>query len=704
MKPTKLVTGAEALALGALVSLGSIGCLITGFSLSSLCAFGTVALLALLLTGAGVVCFSFRRGGFGLLALLALLGGYLWQEGSIVRQTESLLFQISLYYDSAYNTGVIYWSGSAPADPVTLPLGLWAGLTGLLTARTVCRSRRMLPLLPAALLPLAACLVVTDTPPSPAPLFCLLAGLLIVMLSQAVRRRDPRQGSLLTALLALPAAAGLLALFLAVPQAGYHGQENAQALQDSLLGMARILRNYIAGGDLNVGINSGGGNVNLRTLGPMGKLDFRVMDVTADRGGSLYLRSRDYDLYTGTGWQSSRMRRDEDFKPADGCLEPAGDVTIRTVGAWNELLLPYYPQDGTVLIGGSAANTENSTTYTITRQALREDWSSISLIQDDADFAIHFGVGEVPSPSTSYLTLPTETTQWARACLDGIPAFVVSSTTATQVDAIVNYVRGSAVYDLDTARMPGDAEDFARWFLEESDTGYCVHFATATAVLLRAAGIPARYVEGYLVDARAGQTVTVTAGDAHAWVEYYEYGVGWIPLEATPGTGDAPAGTEERGTVPRETEAPEDTTAPSTLPRETGQAIRPTEEKPAVPEETADWIWLWRVLTVLGILAGGVVLVLGQWQLRLRLRRRKRPTANAQALALWQEVARAAKYLKEEPPEALEELARKAKFSQHTLSTEELARFDAWLESAHARLRGKPWYVRLCHRLVLALY
>ena len=95
MKPTKLVTGAEALALGALVSLGSIGCLITGFSLSSLCAFGTVALLALLLTGAGVVCFSFRRGGFGLLALLALLGGYLWQEGSIVRQTEALCKKLS---------------------------------------------------------------------------------------------------------------------------------------------------------------------------------------------------------------------------------------------------------------------------------------------------------------------------------------------------------------------------------------------------------------------------------------------------------------------------------------------------------------------------------------------------------------------------------------------------------------------------------
>ena len=68
--------------------------------------------------------------------------------------------------------------------------------------------------------------------------------------------------------------------------------------------------------------------------------------------------------------------------------------------------------------------------------------------------------------------------------------------------------------------MPS-GKDFATWFLNESDTGYCVHFATAGTLMLRALGIPARYVTGYYATAYANQTVTVTTDNAHAWVEYY---------------------------------------------------------------------------------------------------------------------------------------------------------------------------------------
>ena len=61
----------------------------------------------------------------------------------------------------------------------------------------------------------------------------------------------------------------------------------------------------------------------------------------------------------------------------------------------------------------------------------------------------------------------------------------------TQVaDIIGNYVRGSAKYNLQTPKMPQEQEDFALWFLNDSDRGYCIHFASAATVLLRAAGIP----------------------------------------------------------------------------------------------------------------------------------------------------------------------------------------------------------------------
>jgi len=59
--------------------------------------------------------------------------------------------------------------------------------------------------------------------------------------------------------------------------------------------------------------------------------------------------------------------------------------------------------------------------------------------------------------------------------------------------------------------------------------------------MLRYYGIPARYVEGYLitpdmVSGKSGETtLTLTGNDAHAWAEYYEDGVGWVPFEtATP--------------------------------------------------------------------------------------------------------------------------------------------------------------------------
>lgn len=117
--------------------------------------------------------------------------------------------------------------------------------------------------------------------------------------------------------------------------------------------------------------------------------------------------------------------------------------------------------------------------------------------------------------------------------------------------AVTEFVRSSARYDLDTPSMPAGQSDFAAWFLTESDTGYCVHFAAATAAMLRALQVPARVVTGYLVDAEAGNWTEVTMDNAHAWAEYYCWGLGWVPLEATPpdGVDSHPAGGREHRTL-----------------------------------------------------------------------------------------------------------------------------------------------------------
>lgn len=88
--------------------------------------------------------------------------------------------------------------------------------------------------------------------------------------------------------------------------------------------------------------------------------------------------------------------------------------------------------------------------------------------------------------------------------------------------------------------LPITGGDFALTFLDGTQSGYDVHYATAAALMFRYYGIPARYVEGFLVtkdDAAhmtAGQTLPVDGSRAHAWVEYYQDGLGWLPFEVTP--------------------------------------------------------------------------------------------------------------------------------------------------------------------------
>ena len=76
-------------------------------------------------------------------------------------------------------------------------------------------------------------------------------------------------------------------------------------------------------------------------------------------------------------------------------------------------------------------------------------------------------------------------------------------------------------------------------FLFSNKKGNDVHFATAAVMMLRAAGIPARYAEGYLVAAGGNLgEVEVRQKDEHAWAELYLEGLGWVPLETVPGKGE----------------------------------------------------------------------------------------------------------------------------------------------------------------------
>ena len=78
------------------------------------------------------------------------------------------------------------------------------------------------------------------------------------------------------------------------------------------------------------------------------------------------------------------------------------------------------------------------------------------------------------------------------------------------------------------------ADAFLKYFLLERREGYGTHYATAFVLLARAAGIPARYVQGYCFFLNGGST-QVLSDYAHAWPEAYLDGIGWIAFEPSPG-------------------------------------------------------------------------------------------------------------------------------------------------------------------------
>lgn len=702
MKSDKWVTAGVAAVLAFLLAFGAVGGMVTAFSLplesypAVVLAWGLSALFF-------AAAFSWKRGGILVLCLTALLAGYFWRRGELAGQFAQLLYRITQVYDRAYSWGVFLpredlWG----VNFVDLPLVILGGGIAMVTAWTVCRGKSGDYAIVLGLLPLFACLVVTDTVPETGNLFALLFGVILLLLTCRVRSSSAFQGNRLTFLTAIPTALALGGLFLAVPQEGYVNR--SAEIRDNILSWFQELPETLGTTVQEAAVSvqsSEPESVNLAAMGRRIESTAPVMSVTAEVGGALYLRGQDYDEYDGTGWSASGHRV-EDFS-CDGIS--LGSVTVETRSRLEQLYLPYYPAGGQSLVGGRVDNPRLSSEYTFSRTGLPDNWRELASAGDSTGAATPFADAE----RLAYRTLPEETRAGAEALLSSI--FQGESTTTEKAAAIANYVRNSARYDLNTARMPSGQGDFALWFLEKGETGYCVHFATAAVVLLRAAGIEARYVSGYMVRTLAGQTATVTGENAHAWAEYYEPGLGtWLVLEATPAdmnaqtgnTGDAPATapSTEPGTQP--TEAP--TQAPA-LPQNTTEPVA-ASAPPQQQTTPRDFDRLMGVGKLLLFLAAAGAVTEGQRRVRLRLRRRSQRTGapNAQALARWREAELLAKLLKESPPQELESLAQKAKFSQHTLSAEELGQLESYLRAAKKRLRQKPWYLRLVHQYVFAIY
>lgn len=107
------------------------------------------------------------------------------------------------------------------------------------------------------------------------------------------------------------------------------------------------------------------------------------------------------------------------------------------------------------------------------------------------------------------------------------------------VTQIRNRLRDRILYTQTPEAAPAGADPIS-YFLTQSRQGNAMLYAATAVEALRAHGIPARYAEGYYVSAQAladseNGTVSVIGEDAHAWAEVYFDGIGWLPVDVTPG-------------------------------------------------------------------------------------------------------------------------------------------------------------------------
>lgn len=674
------------------LSVSAVGNLVTGYDLKVKSLF-LLFLFCAACSFLSALLFRFKHGGVLLLFMTALLSWKIVKEGILWYQAQSLAHMISTHYHAVYDWPVI---GQPLSETVELPLmalALWAAFG---VSWTVCRHEHIVFLIPPVILPLLICLVTTDRVPDPIFLYLLILGLSLLLITDWTRRNHPGQGIRLTLRFAIPIAAALALLFAANPRDEY--VNNVGKYQKEVVSLLRKLQ------DTTEYINSGNSfesavseKLNLRNVGPKSTIPYAVMRVTSPIGGTVYLRGRDYDKYSGTGWESS-VNRTEAF-PSGG--RSLGELIIVTYGVRNVLYVPYYPGNDMTLVNGVVSNEENLQRY------------CYSLCQPASDNSYELDY--------SYTALPEETFQWV-SHLDIIQE-IKDSPQSEKLQRIERYVENSAIYDLDTPRMDSEHQDFAQWFLNESDTGYCVHFATAATVLLRGAGIPARYVEGYMVTCGAGEDVVVSSLDAHAWAEYYDSSSRlWRILEATPAD-------------PLDEKETENTLA--TLPEENAPLITPTEEELLETEpissensvtteaedmeqaESHDGVsddigdstthkeplrlpeWLKTAFWIV-ILAASVPI---QSKIRIEWKRSQwnRGKSNEKVITRWKQTKKFARLVGVPFPEELENLAQKAIFSQHRIRTEELQLFEDYRVTLLEAANSKPWYHRILLRWIFAI-
>ncbi|MBQ9746291.1 MAG: transglutaminase domain-containing protein, partial [Clostridia bacterium] len=262
--------------------------------------------------------------------------------------------------------------------------------------------------------------------------------------------------------------------------------------------------------------------------------------VYANTTGTVYLKIKSYGDYTGTGFAEATRYTSllngryaasylTSFALQNNASATKSHIVIRTAES-KAYALPYYMA---------------STLYTGYEIQKNDVESTGSADEYRLDFYMYDATPHLSSSYNTYernyrnfvynnyLEIDAETLAYFK---DIIEEGGFDAHSSDIIENVAAFIRGSAEYDIKYDRALDNESNIAIAFINDYKSGVCKHYAMAATMMYRALGIPARYTIGVMADAKENEWVDVTALSAHAWVEVYRDGIGWVQVEVTGGT------------------------------------------------------------------------------------------------------------------------------------------------------------------------
>lgn len=571
-----------------------------------------------------------------------------------------LLEQYSVYLSVYSNIKFAsYIANNATGFFVLLSLIL-NGLFSFLISRI--KSIKIAGLLSIALL--VPCFVLVNTLPDLVPLLIIFTVLFALYFSSQTRQLNYAHSGVITAVCAVILAVLITVSAVINPVADYERpkwQDNMLNTVQALTGM----KTYNGSGKISSALAEAGNNVSsevdFSNAGALKQTGTKVMTVVTDLNGRIYLKGMSYANYENNKWSVLTDEQANDY-PQDfqafimtANYQERATVTIDTVNKESIVYTPYYlasiNDTFSPVCDVLVSNSDKATNYSMSVMPYSEseldnfsmDFSS--QVYDYDNFVKNY-----------YLKLPYDTKLAMLKIAEENNLTGVSTQNIPQ--AVKQFVSHSASYSLNTQKVP-DGRDVAEWFLNDAETGYCMHFANAAAVMLRALGVPARYVTGYCADVVDGKAI-VTSDNAHAWVEYYDSSIGWIPLDATSSDFEVPQATESVQTT---TQA--QTTSPTVQPTTQAQTTKPVKAEVKAKISTPAII----VIIILLIIALAILRIIF-----IRYYRKYSFTHKdykSRVICIYRYLNKLSVHSKIRIPKKIENICTKSKFSTHNISDEE---------------------------------